>query len=139
VDVPVRLGLDSASSALDLDVTWWIPVGTNVNASSIDQAITSMTITHWPFDEAQPLQRSYTVFCARQPDATENIGEDSHPINTLVNGFHLGLRTPWTGSVLVVRSDCWEGVACGVDDMSDKDTYSAKAIVRRRGIHLIDH
>ncbi|KAJ7169170.1 hypothetical protein C8R43DRAFT_1121060 [Mycena crocata] len=130
VDVPVRLGLECAMSPLDLDTTWWIAPGQRPSASSIDQEKLSLTVTRWPFDDSVPLRRPYTVFVAPQPQFGEMANQDTHPPNQCVERLVPGLEPHWRGNVLVVRG-APVGAGAGLNDMTEKDIYQAKAIVRR--------
>ncbi|KAJ7430411.1 hypothetical protein B0H11DRAFT_2263414 [Mycena galericulata] len=132
VDVPLRMGVDNARSAQDLDLTWWISPGTGQNAGCIQPHMNSITITHWPFDDPMPLDRSYTVFSAPQLLNGQRPSDSGvHPENEIINRMVPGLTTPWRGNVLVVRSAPRRRSPDGVDDMTEKDIYQTKSIVRR--------
>ncbi|KAJ6490174.1 hypothetical protein DFH09DRAFT_1338809 [Mycena vulgaris] len=130
VDVPLRLGVSTLNSPHDLDVTWYINPGSLQNTSSIDRDLTSMTVTHWPFDEPTPLSHPYTVFVAPQLHVGQQENTDTHPVNRLINTMVPGLAMQWRGNVLVFRSSN-RNIEAGVDDMAQRDTYVAKGIVQR--------
>ncbi|KAJ7831809.1 hypothetical protein B0H13DRAFT_1654515, partial [Mycena leptocephala] len=111
VRVPLRLGLDVATSADDLDVTWWIPPGEEPNAATVDLDATRLKVTHWPFDSASQLACAFTVCVAPQLTPSDDPdGYDVHPINELFAEQSHGWMVPQRGNVLVLKHDGVDGV-----------------------------
>nr|GAT42293.1 predicted protein [Mycena chlorophos] len=134
VPVPVRLGLDTASSPYDLDPLWWLGLGGGPEASSFDLETTALTVTHWPFDDPTPLKRSYTVFVTHQGIDDAVSAYHAQPPNALINSMaHVHGRS-WRGNILVTRSALHSGTKgkyeCGVTDMSERDMYVARGILK---------
>ncbi|KAJ7033484.1 hypothetical protein C8F04DRAFT_1184176 [Mycena alexandri] len=126
--VPALLGLPSANSADELDTTWWIPVPDE--DASIDQALTSITVTHWPLDCSIPLPCAFSVFVGPQPNA-----EDEHhtavaaPINNMFRAETEGSLTPLRGNVIVVKHSA--GMASPIVNLSKSDEALALLITKR--------
>ncbi|KAJ7103453.1 hypothetical protein B0H15DRAFT_795564 [Mycena belliarum] len=138
VDVPIRLGLERALTALDLDVTPYIPVGQTLNASSVDRDITSLIITHWPLDDPIALPRSYTIIVAPQRFAGQRESRSSHPANQFVNRLIPGLPIPWQGNILVFRSKVGRGGRTGqIEDLREEDSLLVRQIVSRQAAQAI--
>jgi hypothetical protein len=103
VPVPVRLGLDSAASPDDLDVTWWIPLDRTPNTAMMDLDSTRITITHWPFESDEPLKDCFTICVAMQLGLSDPVDNNVPPLNHFFDAESQGSFTPFRGNVLVVK------------------------------------
>ncbi|KAJ7056466.1 hypothetical protein C8F01DRAFT_947767, partial [Mycena amicta] len=105
VEVPVRLGGFEPKSPYDLDVTWWIGMGSGPEASSYDMDATAITVKRWPADDTKCLKRSYTIFCSPQSTNDYQSSVVSQPLNRLVNSMIANVQHRcWRGNILVMRS-----------------------------------
>ena len=93
-----------------------------------------MTVHRFPFDDNQPLKRSYTVFCTPQTGFGCRSAVHTEPLNKLLAELSTYSSRTWRGNVLVVRSKPHSGqrdkYAMGVSDMTERDVYVATALVR---------
>nr|GAT46920.1 predicted protein [Mycena chlorophos] len=125
VDVPVRMGCDSASSPYDLDVLWWVGVGNSPETSSIDVEASSLAVFYWPLDDPRPLKRSYVVFCAQQGFNDLTSSDTAHPINSLINDMTTLPGRGWRGNILILKSALHYGkknkYEMGVSSMTECD------------------
>nr|GAT44294.1 predicted protein [Mycena chlorophos] len=134
VEVPARLGVHSVRSPYDLDATVWIGLGNGPSASSFDADSCAMTVHRWPADEIQPLDHSYTIFCASQGSEKYGGGNHEQPFNDCVNKLTAAAARLWRGNLVVLRSSAHSGTKSrydmGISDMSERDIYLVDAIIR---------
>ncbi|KAJ7893219.1 hypothetical protein B0H13DRAFT_1886467 [Mycena leptocephala] len=127
--VPLRLGLETAESPDDLDVTWWIPPGEEPNTATVDLDATRLKVTHWPFDSVTPLPCAFTICVAPQLRPGDDPNSlDVHPINDLFAEQSHGWMVPHRGNVLVVKHEGQQGVG----NMELEDAPVVDLIVKRR-------